>query len=217
MSVHLITLRQALLNTVTVALQCASGGRISVSIQELDCAIITFSPICPDGQVKPQFAEWQDSMHMATELVELSEGKIIVAPADQPWQVKVVLPRLERIPVFVIDDNIDALRLIERYLEGSPYRCLGTSEPARALTAAEEHGVKVILLDVMLPGIDGWELLGRIREHPRLGQIPVIITTILPQETLALTLGAAGFLRKPFTQAALLQILAQQLAAKAKE
>jgi len=63
------------------------------------------------------------------------------------------------------------------------------------------------LLDVMLPGVDGWELLGRLREHPQLKGLPVIVSTILPQESLAMALGAAAFLCKPVTQEAFLQTL----------
>ena len=63
------------------------------------------------------------------------------------------------------------------------------------------------MLDVMLPGIDGWELLGRLREHPRTRNVPVVISTILPQEQLALALGAAAFLRKPINRETLLSSL----------
>jgi CheY-like chemotaxis protein len=69
----------------------------------------------------------------------------------------------------------------------------------------------------MLPGVDGWEILGRLREHPTTSSVPVIISTILLQEDLALSLGAAGFLRKPFTQTALLAALDQQAASFLKE
>jgi CheY-like chemotaxis protein len=64
-------------------------------------------------------------------------------------------------------------------------------------------------LDAMLPGTDGWELLGRLREHPSTRHIPIIICTILPQEQLAHTLGAAGFLRKPVKQEEFLKLLDQ--------
>jgi CheY-like chemotaxis protein len=63
----------------------------------------------------------------------------------------------------------------------------------------------------MLPGIDGWELLGRLREHPQIGTAPIIVCTILPQEEFALTLGAAEFLRKPVSREALLSALDQAL------
>jgi len=59
----------------------------------------------------------------------------------------------------------------------------------------------------MLPGTDGWELLGRLREHPSLEGVPVIVSTILPQDKLARTLGAAGFIRKPLSRETLLSTL----------
>jgi CheY-like chemotaxis protein len=75
---------------------------------------------------------------------------------------------------------------------------------------AEQCEARIILLDVMLPGIDGWELLGRLREHPTTQGTPIIVCTILPHEQLALTLGAAQFLRKPVSRSTLLRALDAQ-------
>ena len=66
---------------------------------------------------------------------------------------------------------------------------------------------RIVLLDVMLPGVDGWELLGRLREHPDLRDLPIVVCTILPMEQFALALGAAAFIRKPVSQEALLTVL----------
>ena len=60
--------------------------------------------------------------------------------------------------------------------------------------------------------IDGWEMLGRLREHPQLEGIPILVCTILPQDKLALTLGAAGFVSKPVNRESLLEALNRQLA-----
>ena len=76
---------------------------------------------------------------------------------------------------------------------------------------AEESLPDIILLDVMLQDLDGWELLGRFRAHPQLGDRPVIVCTILPQRDLALSLGAAGFLSKPLSQRQLLSALDAQV------
>jgi CheY-like chemotaxis protein len=72
------------------------------------------------------------------------------------------------------------------------------------------------VLDVMLPGIDGWELLGRLREHPQTKDVPVVVCTILSQQQLALTLGATDFLRKPITRDAFLATLDRQIALQLK-
>jgi CheY-like chemotaxis protein len=72
---------------------------------------------------------------------------------------------------------------------------------------AQELRPQAILLDVMLPGMDGWETLARLRRHPATERLPVIICTILPEEQLALALGASAFLRKPLAREELLQAL----------
>jgi CheY-like chemotaxis protein len=75
----------------------------------------------------------------------------------------------------------------------------------------EAETPKIIVLDVMMPGINDWELLGQLREHPRLREIPIIVCTILPLEQLALLLGAAAFLRKPVSRELFLQALDRQV------
>jgi CheY-like chemotaxis protein len=77
---------------------------------------------------------------------------------------------------------------------------------------AEELFPKVIVLDVMMPQIDGWELLASLRQHPNTSHIPVVVCTILPQEDMALSLGASGFVRKPVTRHIFLAALDRQVA-----
>ena len=113
--------------------------------------------------------------------------------------------------MLAIDDNPDTLQLLQRYTTDTRYRLLGESDPERSLALAEETMPDIILLDVLLQDIDGWELLGRFRAHPRLGGRPVIVCTVLPQRDLALSLGAAGFLSKPVSQRQLLAALDAQV------
>ncbi|NIV31704.1 MAG: response regulator, partial [Anaerolineae bacterium] len=76
----------------------------------------------------------------------------------------------------------------------------------------EEFSPQVILLDVMMPQIDGWEILGRLRQHPLTSHIPTVVCTILAQEELALSLGASAFVRKPVTRQVFLAALDRQIA-----
>jgi CheY-like chemotaxis protein len=63
------------------------------------------------------------------------------------------------------------------------------------------------VLDVMMPGRDGWTLLGQLREHPGTCDIPVVVCTILSQEGLATALGAADYVRKPVSRSQFLAVL----------
>ena len=64
-----------------------------------------------------------------------------------------------------------------------------------------------ILVDVMMPQMDGWEVLGQLRQHPLTNYIPIVVHTILAQEELALSLGASALLRKPVTRQNFLAVL----------
>jgi len=211
-SAQVTTLRQALLNLLTAGFRLASGGefRVEVTTRGNDVQI-QFQATSPEPQDSALQQEITESIQLAHNLLTLSGGRLEINRSSRLWSAIIQLPRVELAIVLVIDDNEDALRLVERYLSSGRYRFVGVRDPTRVLLSAEEVRPNLILLDVMLPGIDGWELLGRLREHPQLGTVPVVITTILPQESLAVTLGAAGFLRKPFNRERLLQVLDQIL------
>jgi CheY-like chemotaxis protein len=160
----------------------------------------------------PDFFE--EAIGMARQLLALSAGvldALIPNAAECTLLLRVRLPILHSVSVLIVDDNVDTLRLYERYLANSSYRSIGLQAPGDAVRLASRLSPGAIVLDVMLPEIDGWELLGRLREAPATRDIPVIVSTILPQEDFARTLGAAAFLRKPFTQAQLLTVLDQVL------
>ena len=207
-----IPVRQALVSIFTAAAHCASGGHLEITAAaEAGRVRLTIRPtqdqaahsdafeLCPDDL---------DNVAMASQLVAASGGSLQVSGRDPgPFIAMLTLPAAEQLAVLAIDDNADSLRLLERFLAGSRYPFIGESDPTRAVRLVRQLSPRVIILDVMLPGIDGWELLGRLREDPLTAHIPVIVSTILPHEQLALTLGAAAFLRKPVTQAALLATL----------
>jgi CheY-like chemotaxis protein len=151
---------------------------------------------------------------MARQFIALFGGTLEVASVKggkQPFAATLVLPVAQQVSVLMVDDNADTLRLLQRYLTGTCYQFIGTRDPEQVVTIAEESAPQVIVMDIMLPGIEGWELLGRLRTHPKTRDVPIIVCTILPQEQLALSLGAAEFLRKPISREALLSALDRQI------
>lgn len=155
----------------------------------------------------------EDMLRLADQLVEISGGSLERLPLEpgEAAAMRVRLPVTEQAPVLVIDDNEDILHLFERYLSGSRFRFVGANDPDQVLPLVEATRPRAVLLDVMLPIIDGWELLGRLRIHPALAGVPIIICTILPQEQLALALGAAELLRKPVSRETILATLERLL------
>lgn len=121
--------------------------------------------------------------------------------------ITVRLPLVDQATVLIVDDNVDSLKLLDRFLSGTRYRAICLSDESETVSVAEANHPDIIVLDLLLPDTDGWQLLERLRENPRTCDIPVLICTILPQKQLALTLGAAGFVRKPITRGRFLAAL----------
>lgn len=210
LAIQSITMRQAFLNLIAAALHCTPGGQVTIRAQggtRQVCTRIEAMPFACRDAVGNQAIENLDAVQ---QLVGISGGSLEVS-VEEALSVQLLLPAVEPVTVLGIDDNADTLRLWQRYLVGTHYRFVGTTEPQEALELVERWSPQVILLDVMLPQIDGWELLSRLREHPRTCTIPVIVCTVLPQEDLAALLGAADLLRKPVNQQELLSALERQV------
>lgn len=104
--------------------------------------------------------------------------------------------------ILVVDDEEDILELVRFNLkrEGFNVRCSETGEDA--LRQAETAGVDLILLDLMLPGIDGLEVARRLKSDPRTRAIPVVMLTAKGEEAdvvAGLELGADDYIVKPFS------------------
>lgn len=215
LAVQLVPTRQALLNILTVALDWMKDGRLVVRAEHHSGDWHVSLSVTGYGSLSAAAAELgAERLRVARELVSFSGGSLhhdADSAGDQVCVFRLTLPTDRRITVLAIDDNPDMLQLLQRYTADTRYGLQGESDPARSLALAEETLPDIILLDVLLQDIDGWELLGRFRAHPLLGERPVIVCTILPQRDLALSLGAAGFLSKPLSQRQLLAALDAQL------
>jgi CheY-like chemotaxis protein len=205
------TLRQILLNLLLAAADAAPNPRVTIQGKQAGRAIdLYFSTVLKEGISAPS-RDSSEYLSLASSLADLAGGEVTRLP-DLPgtsFTARLSLPANERITILFVDDNEDSLNLFKRSLDGTHFHFTGTHDPHKAVDLAIEYGARGIVLDIMLPEIDGWELLGRLRIHPRLSTIPVIISTILPHEQLALSLGAAGFLRKPVSREALLDLLSR--------
>ncbi|MCX7681546.1 MAG: response regulator [Anaerolineae bacterium] len=102
--------------------------------------------------------------------------------------------------LLVIDDNEGLIELIERYLTGRPCRVVGALSGREGMRLAQELRPDAIILDVMMPEMDGWELLQRLRTSPRTSGIPIIICSVFNDPELAYSLGASLFLPKPVSR-----------------
>lgn len=109
---------------------------------------------------------------------------------------------MSRKKVLVVDDEQHIVELIQFNLENSGFDVLTSDNGEDAMKIAIEEVPDVIILDLMLPGIDGFEACKKIRSHEKTGKIPIIMLTAKSEETdkvLGLELGADDYLTKPFS------------------
>ncbi len=215
LALQLVPTRQALLNVITTALDWMNEGRLVLRAGHQPGDRHVSLSVTGYGSLAAGAAELgAERLSVARELLSFSGGSLHYdadSVGDQVCVFRLRLPTDKQITVLAIDDNPDTLQLLQRYTADTRYGLQCESDPARSLALAEETMPDIILLDVLLQDIDGWELLGRFRAHPRLGDQPVIVCTILPQRDLALSLGAAAFLSKPLSQRQLLSVLDAQV------
>ena len=163
--------RQALLNALSATVRAAPGCSVRIEVKAAQCQLLVdLRPLGTDAGSLPEGC--RDSLEMAGQLAELAGGALELLwnrEGSNPLTVRLALPAIEQASVLIVDDNADTLRLFERYLSDTPYAYVGSSDPQQVLALALELKPRVIVLDVMLPGIDGWELLGRLRADPKTG------------------------------------------------
>jgi CheY-like chemotaxis protein len=205
-------LKEAILAALTAIIQSVPHGTTTmVARQEENC--VTLRLVARPDDAQDIDASPSEGLAMASKLVQVFGGQLQLLPHPGALAVCMRLPSSRVHHVLAIEDNLDTLQLWERYLYGTRFQLVGTTDPLQAMEKALATRPDVIILDLMMPGIDGWELLGRLRNHPRTGDIPIIVCTVLPQEELALSLGASAFMRKPVTRQALRGELAHQTGA----
>jgi CheY-like chemotaxis protein len=213
LAVQAVALRQLFLNILSVAVPLSPGGRVEISARTVERAVeVHINCRLPAGSARPTLALKENNLEMAEKIAKICGGSLICSIEVEPFWALLVIPAYHQRTVLVIDDNTDFIQLIQRNITGTHYRVVGERDAERGLALAEEIVPDIILLDVMMPRVDGWETLSRLRRHPKTSHIPVIICTILAQEELALSLGAKDFLRKPVSRERVLSALERQAA-----
>ena len=112
--------------------------------------------------------------------------------------------------ILLVDDNPTNLQVLFQTLEGVQCKLLIAKDGESALTIAEKALPDLILLDIMMPGIDGWETLTRLKRDPETSGVPVIIFTAREHargHQKSSEMGAADYFRKPFEPDELIELV----------
>jgi CheY-like chemotaxis protein/anti-sigma regulatory factor (Ser/Thr protein kinase) len=136
-------------------------------------------------------------------------GSRAAAGAPEPVAAQPVATAHAGLPVLVIEDDPGAVRLLRTYLETEGYDVVVAADGEAGIAAAREVTPAAIVLDVLLPGIDGWEVLRRLKADVQLRDVPVVVATVVDERNVAMSLGAVDYFLKPVRPDALLARLGQ--------
>ena len=131
------------------------------------------------------------SQGMACDWVEQPPGEV---------QVTLTLDRGNPVSVLVVEDNPGAVELYRRYLSSRNWQLHGVSDPRVAHEVARRTQPDVMVLDIMMPKLDGWSVLQSLRRDPGTSTIPVLVCSVVDDPELAAALGARAHLTKPVSQ-----------------
>jgi CheY-like chemotaxis protein len=161
---------------------------------------------------------------------------VTVAPTPAPAREAMGVPTLELSPAFelledlpparteltskgamvlLVDDEDQLRRVMKDLLERQGYTVVEARDGAQALDEVDRHAPDIVILDLNLPGVDGYSVLSQLRSRPATRQLPVIVLTAKgdeDNEVRVLQLGADDFLTKPFRAKALAARLESTLA-----
>ncbi len=211
-----IVLRQILLSLFSYALHVQAGPTITAGAEVKDKQVIFWiqsqvdeaetlsGDLGKEEDTALEFAQYWSQRLGATHLeIHPSEAK--------PWifELLLFLPQPGQDVAMVVDDQETALRMFERYLSQTTLKVVGVNDASQVIPLARQLRPQVITLDVMMPTLDGWEILQTLQTDPEPQQIPIIVCSVWDEQELAFSLGAAAFLKKPVTQKQLLDALAR--------
>jgi len=100
----------------------------------------------------------------------------------------------------VVEDDLKSAELIRVQLEEEGFKVLHATSAESGLILAEQQPLSLITLDIMLPNMDGWEFLSRLKQLPELQSIPVVIISIVSDRNKGFALGASAVMQKPISR-----------------
>jgi len=213
-----VLLRQVLLHLYNRILQNWAGGEVylsarttppTVTLDILALAAPPYIDINEDPNSSRILAFGLRRLNARLTSAVMDDPRPITPTPESTIQVRyrLELAMAYQVKVLVVDDHEPAIRIIRRYLTPIGIQVIGLSDPTQIMAQMRAVRPQAVLLDVMMPAMDGWEILQKLKSDPETRQIPVIICSVWEQPDLASSLGANGFIKKPVNAPVLLDEL----------
>lgn len=120
----------------------------------------------------------------------------------------------QRIKIVCVDDDLNVQRLYRQYLDDREFELIPLYGHEDIVGKIMELAPDMIILDIMLPVRDGWDILTELKSHPKIKTIPVVMVSVLSEKNLAFKMKADEYLIKPVTQAELLETIMRTVSRK---
>src|SRR5688572_20071489 len=162
------------------------------------------------GSVAVESAEGEGSSFKVWLPFRESEApEVVLARISTPTRVESIAPIPGARTALVVEDDYKSADLIRVQLEAEGFMVLHAASAETALELAEKQPLSLITLDITLPNMDGWEFLARVKQIPALSRIPVVIISIVADNSRGFALGAAGVMQKPISRQELSELLVE--------
>ena len=188
---HPSALRQMLVTAVRRLAAHAAAGPITIyGGLENGQARATLTAVFDEGQPPP-------GAELVGDILLPNGASVDATLKENTVYLTLRLRSSEALTVLVVDDNPDIVHFYRRCLAGTSFRIIQVEHASELFGRVKEIAPQAIVLDIMLPDTDGWKLLTQLYENPATRGIPVVVCTVVREEELALSLGAAAYLAKP--------------------
>jgi CheY-like chemotaxis protein len=204
-AIHPSALRQILIMAIAKLARRASLGQISIEtrLEGGDAKIILTASVSA--------ATGRPDIDLIHEILTSQGGSSGLDESPGSVSLWMKVPCAGQVTVLVVDDNPDMVHLYRRYTSGTKYYIIHAAQGQRTFAAIRAVAPDIVVLDIILPDADGWDLLTQLHADPATRSIPVIICSIVKEEDLASVLGAVLYLPKPVHHQQFIQALDQAL------
>jgi predicted ATPase/signal transduction histidine kinase/CheY-like chemotaxis protein/tRNA A-37 threonylcarbamoyl transferase component Bud32 len=124
----------------------------------------------------------------------------VVLPTEPMLATRYTTAERNSVPILVIDDDSAAIEIVAEYLERDGYTVYGITDSRWALDEARRIQPAAIILDVLMPYKDGWQVLTELKADAALQSVPVALYTIVEEQKLGFYIGASAYLTKPISE-----------------
>lgn len=144
------------------------------------------------------------SLALSRTLLQYCRGRLWLEEDGGGCAIRFALHLPSQHSILAIDDDPKALELYRRYLQADQFSLVGAQSLHQAAELLCDMKPDLVIMDVIMPGRDGWSFLRQLKSSQATAKIPVLVCSVVAQPELATALGAAQALNKPFTREQLL-------------